>query len=105
MPYRPASPCAYKGCPELTHERFCPEHANQQRPRDYRPSARQRGYTSEWDRIRAEVLKQDPYCRMCGQVATDVDHIIPIRRGGTHHPLNLQPLCRSCHNRKTRRQA
>lgn len=28
------------------------------------------------------------------------DHIVPIARGGIHHPRNLQPLCRKCNERK-----
>lgn len=30
-----------------------------------------------------------------------MDHIISIRRGGTHHPLNLQTMCDSCNARKS----
>ncbi|WP_366141808.1 HNH endonuclease signature motif containing protein, partial [Propionivibrio sp.] len=36
--------------------------------------------------------------------ATDVDHIVPIRRGGTNKHENLQPLCHACHSRKTATQ-
>jgi len=43
----------------------------------------------------------DSVCLACG--ATDKitwDHIVPISRGGEHRPVNLQPLCRSCNERK-----
>lgn len=33
--------------------------------------------------------------------ATDVDHVTPLRRGGTNDPANLQALCHPCHSRKT----
>ena len=28
--------------------------------------------------------------------AIRVDHIVPLRRGGTHDPINLQVLCPKC---------
>jgi HNH endonuclease. len=36
----------------------------------------------------------------------DVDHIQPIRLGGEVYDLdNLQTLCKSCHNRKSGKEA
>lgn len=38
----------------------------------------------------------------CGRPATEVDHITPIAAGGARLSWsNLQPLCKSCHSRKT----
>lgn len=34
--------------------------------------------------------------------AVDVDHIIPIYKGGTDTDDNVQVLCRTCHKIKTR---
>jgi 5-methylcytosine-specific restriction protein A len=52
------------------------------------------------------VLAQQPFCVACQRVgrvalATDVDHIVPLSAGGTNAADNLQPLCHSCHSRKT----
>lgn len=38
---------------------------------------------------------------MCGDRATEVDHIIELARGGTNTIDNVQPLCRLCHKHKT----
>jgi 5-methylcytosine-specific restriction endonuclease McrA len=35
--------------------------------------------------------------------ATEVDHIVPLSRGGTDALENLQSLCAQCHEAKTRR--
>lgn len=48
------------------------------------------------------VLRREPLCRRCGAEASQIDHIVPLRRGGTHAAENLQALCHSCHSRKTR---
>lgn len=42
-----------------------------------------------------------PKCVSCGQAATEVDHIVPIDRGGSNSHSNLQSMCKSCHARKT----
>jgi 5-methylcytosine-specific restriction enzyme A len=64
-------------------------------------SRAERGYGAEWAKIRRVVLEEEPTCRLCGQQATDVDHVIPKARGGTDRRSNLRALCRRCHKRKS----
>jgi hypothetical protein len=40
---------------------------------------------------------------MCGDRATDVDHIIELAAGGSNTIDNVQPLCKPCHKAKTSR--
>ena len=108
MPTRPPRPCAHPGCPELTASTWCARHERERPPRprkpDTRPSAHRRGYGRRWERLRRLVLARDPICRICGQApATEVDHIVPKRRGGPDSMENLQGLCKPCHSRKTAR--
>jgi 5-methylcytosine-specific restriction protein A len=47
-----------------------------------RGTAAQRGYGGDWRRLRAQVLREEPICRLCEAekrytVSTHVDHIIP----------------------------
>ena len=60
-----------------------------------------RDYGPQWRVIRNRVLKAEPNCRMCGGLATEVDHIKSLKEGGTHSIDNLRPLCKSCHSRRT----
>jgi 5-methylcytosine-specific restriction protein A len=54
------------------------------------------------------VLREQPFCadgRVCGglEPSVEVDHIVPLAFGG--HPTdrsNLQGICRTCHEAKTR---
>jgi 5-methylcytosine-specific restriction protein A len=59
----------------------------------------------EWGRLRANVLRAQPWCVVClaeGREtrAVRVDHRIRRVDGGTDAADNLQPLCESCHNAK-----
>jgi 5-methylcytosine-specific restriction protein A len=74
-----------------------------QRARDRRRgSAQARGYDAAWRRLRAEHLALEPDCACgCGQVATDVDHILPRRLGGSDEHTNLQSLAHGHYSRKT----
>ena len=66
---------------------------------------RTRGRT--WQRIRLQVLAEEPLCRACQAqdrvtAAAEVDHITPLHLGGTDARANLQALCVGCHEAKTR---
>lgn len=43
-------------------------------------------------------------CWSCGKQATELDHIEGRRKGLIDHPINLYPICRSCHNAKKGRE-
>ena len=73
-----------------------------------RGTAAQRGYGARWQRIRLMHLRSNPLCMDPYGVhegrpvpATDVDHILPRREGGSDSDDNLQSLCHSCHSKKT----
>ena len=57
--------------------------------------------------LRYEVLKRDHFtCKMCGATVKDgiklqVDHIIPVSKGGKTTMSNLQTLCQRCNQGKS----
>lgn len=60
-----------------------------------------------WIAIRDRVLKTNPLCKSClttgkVKIADEVDHIVPLCKGGTDALDNLQGLCKECHEEKTR---
>jgi 5-methylcytosine-specific restriction protein A len=65
-----------------------------------RLSAAKRGYGSRWQRLRKAFLLLNPWCEKCGKVAEDVDHIVPLSRGGGNDLANLRALCEYCHCRR-----
>ena len=57
--------------------------------------------TGHWKKQRLRVLSRDAYtCAYCGEVATEVDHVIPRKAGGGHEMDNLVASCRACNIRK-----
>lgn len=64
-----------------------------------------------WRRKRDQVLLRDQYlcqCEQCGGqrlLADEVDHIVPLSRGGTDDPSNLRAINKDCHKAKTAREA
>lgn len=57
-------------------------------------------------RLRFEVFKRDGFvCRYCGAqppgVLLVIDHIVPLARGGTDDPMNLQTACEACNQGKS----
>jgi 5-methylcytosine-specific restriction protein A len=91
--------------PKSRHAYQAPKHV-----RENRGSARERGYTREWEKARLRFLMDHPLCRHCEaqgivQAAEEVDHIVP-HRGDMElfwAMANLQALCKRCHSQKTRR--
>lgn len=87
-----------------------PQRAREKRPRQdrYRPNANARGYNHAWRKASKGYLDHHPLCVHCQAkglvtVATVVDHITPHRgdRELFWDAANWQPLCETCHNRKT----
>ena len=49
-------------------------------------------------------MRREPFCQApdCQEMADEVDHIVPLARGGARlNPANLQSLCKRCHSKKT----
>ena len=67
-----------------------------------------RGYSSDWQRLRATFLKHNPICCMrgCMADATDVDHITSVRDRPDLRLAwwNLRPLCHRHHSQRTARE-
>lgn len=61
-------------------------------------------YTREDLRLLSSILGH--CCLICG-TSEDIqlDHVVPISRGGVDHPVNMQPLCRIHNERKQARFA
>lgn len=112
MPRKPRRPCSYPGCPSLTEGRYCPEHEKQitaHYNKYERDPASKRRYGRAWKRIRDRVIAEQPLCQKCLEAgrltpATEVHHILPLSRGGTHARENLMPLCKNCHSEITARE-
>ena len=107
VPRKPRKPCSYPGCPNLTENRYCEEHAakaNREYDLYVRAPDKHKKYGRAWKRIRDSYAREHPLCERCleeGRVSLmdEVHHIVPVSQGGTHARSNLRSLCRSCHQR------
>jgi 5-methylcytosine-specific restriction protein A len=66
------------------------------------------GYTNQ--KARWALFKKEPLCRSCSaagrvSVASIRDHVVPLAFGGLEHPSNEQPLCKECHDIKSKAEA
>jgi 5-methylcytosine-specific restriction enzyme A len=113
MPGRIPKACRVRGCPATTTDPdgYCDAHKGESWNRYTAGKSRQqRGYGTEWDKLRPLILKRDKYqcqeCRRNGRYvpANNVDHVIPKAQGGTDNPDNLQTLCDACHASKTAKE-
>lgn len=59
------------------------------------------------DTLRWQILARDDFtCQICGEYlplgnGAQIDHIIPVSKGGTTEPDNLQVLCQKCNRAKS----
>lgn len=106
--------CSKAGCGRtaVAGKDFCERHLGLQKAKDSRKIFTARGKSSQyhnlydsvlWRKTRKAFLKKYPVCFICGKPATIADHIIPHRGDLSlfYNEGNLQPLCQSCHSRKT----
>lgn len=94
---RAGAVCNIPGCPnDAIDGSRCPDH----KPKAWATSTRRRRLPSNWRRIRLAAMQRDQHtCRVCGEPATEVDH---IAAGDDHSMGNLQALCTPCHQAKTK---
>lgn len=92
-----------------------------ERDRRSRGTESRRAYKRRWERERYHrmggkgyarwrgtlLLEQGFACGICGQTITaatpDVDHIVPVSKGGSSDKSNLQAACPTCNIRKGNR--
>ena len=95
---RTARVCGRDGCPEVViGANYCTAHA----PAPWAGSTRNQHNPIGWARIRARVLRRDNNtCVYCGAPATEVDHVVPVSRGGSHSTTNLVASCKACNAKR-----
>ncbi|MFB7906426.1 HNH endonuclease [Kitasatospora sp. NPDC056076] len=101
---RAASICLVSGCTSRTaQDGRCAGH--QLRRPWSRTSARNQQRPGDWSSRRVRVLTRDRWrCQSCGsREELEVDHLVPVAKGGSWGIENLWTLCRACHRMKTYR--
>ena len=60
--------------------------------------------------LRYQILNRDGYrCQICGtsaiegSVRLEIDHVVPVAKGGRTEPKNLRTLCQDCNSGKSDR--
>ncbi|MEV4127484.1 HNH endonuclease signature motif containing protein [Nocardia sp. NPDC049707] len=69
--------------------------------------ARDRTHTARHQKQRLRILRRDQrqcqlrYADICIGIATEMDHKVNVKAGGSDDDSNMQAACHRCHARKT----
>lgn len=69
--------------------------ANNRRAREMKAA----GYVS-LEQLNARIKYYGGLCYICGGPYGEIDHVIPLSKGGSNWPANLRPICKSCNTSK-----
>jgi 5-methylcytosine-specific restriction endonuclease McrA len=80
---------------------FNPKWAKSYNPMEYASKKDKTHLGWKWWRLRKLKLASNPYCEVCGLLATEVHHIIPRQQdpSKTYQWDNLQSICSLCHKK------
>lgn len=111
--------CSHVGCTELIpyNVRYCDKHRKQESHKVIQSHKRNDKFwgfyqSTQWRKTRNAYMDGHPWCEEClrngrHKLATSIDHIKPLKLCDEDEQLsfdNLQSLCPSCHNYKTRQE-
>ena len=106
MPRAAKKPCRQSGCPVLIDQSgYCEKHKKKAWESNTHRSKRLTG--RPWRRLRDIVIRRDKgLCQPCYKAGIvtafkDVDHVVPVSKGGLDIQSNLQCICKDCHDIKT----
>jgi 5-methylcytosine-specific restriction endonuclease McrA len=71
--------------------------------RNYRARKRSAGGEHSWDDILSKMESQGGLCVWCGRPYGDnyeIDHVVPVSRGGSNAPANIAVACFECNRIK-----
>jgi len=100
-------------CSKRCSDRYFRKHGLASACSNHRKRARHYGCLYEWVNAKRILDRDNWHCRICGKStprelrgtiksnAPELDHIIPLSRGGSHTYSNLQCVCRACNIRKS----
>lgn len=104
MPRKPKGPCNEPGCPALaTYRGRCKTHARAQEVR--RGTRQQRGLGRDHEILRAQTLREEKHCWICGEGPRpndplEADHVTARANGGTNVRSNYRAAHASCNRRQ-----
>lgn len=96
----PTSPPSFSFRPRAARQAWAPSAPQQVK--------RIRGRAGQ--RLRHQVLSEEPLCRRCDEqglvtASAIADHIVPLSQGGTNDRSNFQGLCVPCHDEKSKAES